>query len=104
MVESVGAHSVDFFRVCELALAAVAPIAVQNDADMSRHRPGPDLPRKPAFVDSIERRQHVRPRFLLLSHLMSNCSAGCSHASYFLLFLLNSPPLSSPNTTPPSGP
>jgi hypothetical protein len=54
-----------------LALSAMPPVAVQNDAQMSRYRLRPDLPRQPAFVNPIERRQHMRPRWLLVSHLTS---------------------------------
>jgi len=62
-------HRIDVFRVRQLALPAIAAIAIQNNSDMSRHACASTL------ADSIERGQQ-RPRSLLLSYLTSNRSAG----------------------------
>ena len=51
------AHGVDLFRVRQVALPAMAVIAVQNNSDMSRHRLRPDARRfdraRPAHATAL---------------------------------------------------
>ena len=60
LVELLRAHLVGSTWIGEPLLTRIAPVAVENEADMFGHRSGADLSAKPMLIELIEEVRHAR--------------------------------------------
>jgi len=62
LIKLVGADIVELSRLGDAERAAVAAVAVEDDADVARHRPAPDLADQPPGVEVIDETEHRRQK------------------------------------------
>jgi hypothetical protein len=60
LVEFLSPNLVDLTRVVEPLIEPLSPVAIQDDANMTRHRLRANLLEKPALIEMVEKTQHSR--------------------------------------------